>query len=88
MWGNKAVPQTEEEIVNPYLMLEIAKQRTAERHEAARRAGLTRALRIVMRQRDRARTLDELDVPAIPDYVDGTFRSETPAGSEHAGMAR
>lgn len=75
--------------MHPYLMLEIARQRTAERHEAARRAGQRRALRKAARaQRDRAATAGMFDLPPIPDYVDGTFRAAgDPAASEHAGAA-
>jgi hypothetical protein len=72
---NKAVPETGEEIMNEYLMLELARQRIAERREGARKISMMRALRTAMRQRDR----DEELVPTIPDYVDGTFR---PAGDQ------
>jgi uncharacterized MAPEG superfamily protein len=60
--------------MHPYLMAEMARQRDAERREAARNARLARALRKAIRaQRTRAETPDSFVVPAIPDYVDGTF---------------
>ena len=58
-----------------YLMVgEAAKQRMAEQHEAARKAGRRRAARkAVKAQRGRA-TADVFELPPVPDYVDGTFR--------------
>jgi hypothetical protein len=77
-------------IVNPYLILEVAKQRTAEQHEAARKAGQRRALRKAARaERNRAAAADAFDLPPIPDYVDGTFRpAQDLAVAERAGTAR
>jgi hypothetical protein len=69
-----------------YLMREVAGQRIAELQEEARRSNLARALRKTMRQRNRADARSTFVPPAIPDYVDGTFREagvEVPA--EHAG---
>ena len=58
---------------------EVAKQRMAEQHEAARKAGRRRAARQAAKaQRDRA-AADVFELPPVPDYVDGTFR---PAGDD------
>ena len=59
--------------MNGYLMWEVTKQRTAERQERARKTNLARALRKTMRQRNRAKAVDTVVLPPIPDYVDGTF---------------
>ena len=60
--------------MNGYLMFEVTKQRNAERREEARKKNLARALRKTMRQRNRAKAVDTVVLPPIPDYVDGTFR--------------
>ena len=57
--------------MNPYAMLEVARQRSAERHEAARKANLVKELRKALRLRDRE---EALVLMPVPDYVDGTFR--------------
>lgn len=74
--------------MHPDIMREVVNQRTAERREAARNAGIARALRKAIRaQRNRTGAPDTIVVPAIPDYVDGTFRgAEVP--EQHAGMER
>jgi hypothetical protein len=72
--------------MNPYAMLEVARQRSAERHEAARKANLVKELRKALRQRDRE---DALVLMQVPDYVDGTFRRpEDAASAEHVGAGR
>jgi hypothetical protein len=60
-----------------YLMVsEVARQRMAEQHEAARKASRRRAARKAMKaQRNGAAVADALELPAVPDYVDGTFRA-------------
>jgi hypothetical protein len=71
-----------------YMMHEVAKQRTAELQEEARRSNLARALRKTMRQRNRADARSTFVPPVIPDYVDGTFREagvEVPAERAGAG---
>jgi hypothetical protein len=76
--------------MHPDIIREVARQRIEEQHEAARQAGFARAMRKAIRaQRNRAETPDTFVAPMIPDYVDGTFRSdasEVPA--EHAGTGR
>lgn len=75
--------------MHPDIMREVASQRAAERREAARNASVARALRKAIRaQRNRAEAPDEVVVPAIPDYVDGTFHladGEVPAQRTGAG---
>jgi hypothetical protein len=58
--------------VNEYLALELIRQRTTERREEARQAGLVRRLRAARRQRSHDEALVRRPVP---DYVDGTFRT-------------
>jgi hypothetical protein len=58
--------------VNEYLALELIRQRTTERTEEARQAGLARMLRLARRQRNRDEALVRRPVP---DYVDGTYRA-------------
>lgn len=73
--------------MHPDMMREVARQRGAERREAARNASLARALRKALRaQRTRAQAPDNFVVPAIPDYVDGTFHIvEDQGGVQRAG---
>ena len=65
--------------MHPYMMGEVIRQRSTERQEEARKAGLARTLRKTLRQRARAKT-DTFAVPPIPDYVDGSFRATEGAG--------
>jgi hypothetical protein len=75
--------------VNEYIMLEIARQRTAERHEAARKAGWRRALRKEARAQREQAAAGNFEFPPIPDYVDGTFRpAEDEATTERASASR
>jgi hypothetical protein len=67
-----AAPGNQGEIVNEYLALELIRQRTTERTEEARQAGLARMLRLARRQRNRDEALVRRPVP---DYVDGTYRA-------------
>jgi hypothetical protein len=65
--------------MHPELMREMVRQRTAERQEEARKSSLVRTLRKALRQR--TETPDTFDMPAIPDYVDGSFRTPENAGT-------
>jgi hypothetical protein len=72
--------------MNDYLALELMRQRSAERREEARKAGLARTLRRARRQRDKENAL--LARP-VPDYVDGTFApADDLAQARHASTAR
>ncbi|MBO0825892.1 MAG: hypothetical protein J2P27_18865 [Actinobacteria bacterium] len=75
--------------MNSILMLEVARQRTADQHEAARKASQRRALRRALRsQRNHAPEAAAVELPPIPDYVDGTFRgAEDEAVAERTGTA-
>lgn len=74
--------------MNGFLMLEVARQRSAEQHEAAWQSSRLRALRKAMRaQRDHV-AADDYDLPLIPDYVDGTFRAAEDEAAERTGAAR
>jgi hypothetical protein len=75
--------------MNSTLMLEVARQRTADQHEAARKANQRRALRKALRsQRNHAAEAVAVELPPIPDYVDGTFRgAEDEAVAERTGTA-
>jgi uncharacterized MAPEG superfamily protein len=74
--------------MHPDIMREVVNQRAAERREAARSASVARAMRKAIRaQRNHTEAPDTFVAPAIPDYVDGTFRGvEVP--EQHAGAER
>jgi hypothetical protein len=58
-----------------YLMVsEVAKQRMAEHHEAARKASRRRAAREATKARRDGVAASVVELPPVPDYVDGTFR--------------
>ena len=59
-----------------YLMVgEVAKQRMAEHHEAARKASWRRAARKATKAQHDGVAADVIELPPVPDYVDGTFRA-------------
>jgi hypothetical protein len=80
--------------MNEHVMLEIARQRTAERQESARLSRLTREQRAVDRARRGgvcgvpAQGGGLADLPAVPDYVDGTFASDRQSASAGRAAAR
>jgi hypothetical protein len=76
--------------MHPDMMGEMARQRGAERREAARNASFARAMRKAIRaQRTRAEAPDTFVVPAIPDYVDGTFHvADDAVPAQRAGADR
>ena len=61
--------------MHPELLRELNNQRGREMREQAHRARLARMIRSSRRGRARPDD-DEIAVPAIPDYVDGSFRTE------------
>jgi hypothetical protein len=87
--------------MNEYMMLEIARQRTAEWQESARLARLARLAR-EQRAMDRARRGQRrggvrgvpalgggpADLPTVPDYVDGTFATDRQSASAGCAAAR
>jgi hypothetical protein len=59
-----------------YLMVsEVARQRMAEQHEAARKASRRRAVRKATKAQRNGAAANVFELPPIPDYVDGTFRA-------------
>jgi hypothetical protein len=70
--------------MHPEILRELYAQRSRDLQERAHRAGLARtagrALR-ALRRSGRVAEADEFVAPAIPDYVDGSFRT---AGDETA----
>jgi hypothetical protein len=58
--------------MHPDLMREVVRQRTTEWQEEARKSRLARK---TLRQRRRTEAPDTFVTPAIPDYVDGSFRA-------------
>jgi hypothetical protein len=70
--------------MHPEIMRELTAQRSRELRERAHQASLARTARRTLRdwrRGHRAAQVDEFVVPAIPDYVDGSFRT---AGDEAA----
>jgi len=72
--------------MHPEFLREMTDQRTREmraRAHQARLARLARLASVVGRRRRVGAAVDEADgfvVPAIPDYVDGSFRAEVATG--------
>ena len=59
-----------------YLMVsEVARQRMAEQHEASRKASRRRAARQAVKAQRNGAAADVIELPPVPDYVDGTFRT-------------
>ncbi len=73
--------------MHPEILRELSAQRGREMRARARQAALARlAVRARRRGRDLPDQADGLVLPAIPDYVDGSFRIE-PAGEAAASEA-
>ncbi len=71
--------------MHPEILRELTDQRGREMRARARQAGLARmAIWVGRRRRNRPGEADGFVLPAIPDYVDGSFRS-APVG-EGAGQ--
>ena len=71
--------------MHPDFLREIHNQRGREMRERAHHARLVRMIRISRRGRDLPPD-EEITIPAIPDYVDGSFRTE-PAVDQVASEA-
>ncbi len=72
--------------MHPEILRELTAQHGHELREQAHRASLVRTARRALRDGRRSRRpaeADEFVVPAIPDYVDGSFRT---AGDEAASQ--
>lgn len=70
--------------MHPDFLREMQIQRSRELRERAHRSRLVRMIR--SSRRVRALPEDEVVIPAIPDYVDGSFRTE-PAVDQAAAEA-
>jgi hypothetical protein len=70
--------------MHPEILRELTAQHSRDLREQAHRAHVARSLR-GLRRRRRLSQADEFVVPAIPDYVDGSFRV-VPAGDEAASQ--
>ncbi len=63
--------------MHPEMLRELTDQRGREMRARARRGTLARqAIRAARRGRSGPDVADEFVLPAIPDYVDGSFRTE------------
>ena len=71
--------------MHPEFARELIAQRGREMRAQAHQAQLARiAIRVGRRRRHQPDETDGFVLPTIPDYVDGSFRTE-PAGTEPAG---
>ena len=64
------------------MIAEVAKQRMDEQHEAARQANRRRAVRKALRAQRGHAAVDVFELPPVPDYVDGTFRTTDEAAAD------
>jgi hypothetical protein len=75
--------------MHPEILRELTAQRNRELQARAHQAKLARAAAKIARMARRGHAApgqaDELVMPAIPDYVDGSFRAE-PAGETAASQ--
>jgi len=70
--------------MHPEILRELTAQHGRDLRERAHRVQLARTVRRTLRaMRHRTRPDDEIVIPAIPDYVDGSFRT---AGDEAASQ--
>ncbi|MGH3190170.1 MAG: hypothetical protein ACRDPY_40340 [Streptosporangiaceae bacterium] len=70
--------------MHPEILRELTSQRGREMRARAHEAMLAAAASRAQRARRRGSALDEadgLDIPAIPDYVDGSFRVPSADGT-------
>ena len=73
--------------MHPEILRELTAQHGRDMRARARQAGLARmAIRAGRRRRSQLGQADGLALPAIPDYVDGSFRTE-PADDKAASEA-
>jgi hypothetical protein len=64
--------------MHPEILRELSAQRSRDLQERAHRAQLARSVSRTLRALRRGRHLDEASevvIPAIPDYVDGSFQT-------------
>ncbi|MBV9382488.1 MAG: hypothetical protein JOY82_15940 [Streptosporangiaceae bacterium] len=70
--------------MHPDLIRELIDQRGNELRSQARQALLVSALRKARRSRRRGGSAEQFAAPRIPDYVDGTFRTDGQPAQEHS----
>ena len=74
--------------MHPEILRQLTDQRGREMRTRAHQARLVRMIKSARRGRDLADVADEFVPPPIPDYVDGSFRSEDAAAVDgQAGHA-
>jgi hypothetical protein len=75
--------------MHPEFLRELGSQRNSEMRARAHHVTLVRmAVRAARRARHAAKEADALIVPAIPDYVDGSFRAAPEAGHADVSVGR
>jgi hypothetical protein len=73
--------------MHPEILRELSAQHGNDMRARAHQAGLARlAIRARRRRRAQLNKVDGFTLPAIPDYVDGSFRTES-AGDKAASEA-
>ena len=65
--------------MHPEIARELIAQRGRELRERAQQAMVARTVSRAHRAMRRGASLDDFNCPAIPDYVDGSFRTGSPA---------
>ena len=73
--------------MHPEILRELTAQRGRDLRERAYRAQLARTLR-TLRRSHRLDAADEFAGPAIPDYVDGSFRADRDEAASRVPAAR
>ena len=77
--------------MHPEIMRELTVQHSRDLQERAHRAHLARAVSRTLRTLRRGvhpAEADEVVVPAIPDYVDGSFRTDRDEAASSKGHSR
>ena len=78
--------------MHPEILRELAAQRSGELREQAHRAQLAQAVsrdrRVIRRGARHPDEADTFAVPAIPDYVDGSFRTAADQAASPVPAAR
>lgn len=70
--------------MHPDLMRELIDQRGREMRSQASQARLASALRKTLRGRRHGKAADTFVAPPVPDYVDGTFHTDSQPAQEHS----
>ena len=73
--------------MHPEILRELTAQRNRDLRERAHRAHLARTLR-TLRRSHQVDEADEFVAPAIPDYIDGSFRTDRDEAASRVPAAR